>query len=134
MQSIVLPSELLALSPPPPPEQTHRQERERLPTFLRGPAATRAERACSYLAAAGKQIEELHRRGASGLSVSRLISEAMDRLLVGLWEEVFGDVGSGLSLVALGGYGRRDLAPHSDLDLLLLRSPRTPEKSVAHLA
>ena len=134
MQSIVLPSELLALSPPPPPEQTHRQERDRLPAFPGGAAATRTERARSYLAAAGKQIEGLHRQGASGLSVSRLISEAMDRLLVGLWREVFGEDRDGMSLVALGGYGRRELAPHSDLDLLLLRGPRTPEKSVAHLA
>jgi [protein-PII] uridylyltransferase len=134
MHPSTLPSEEPALSPPPPPLQTHRAERERLPVFPLGSAADRKERAQAYLAKVGQHVEPLHRQGASGLSVCRLISEGTDRLLIGLWRELFAEKRPGLCLVALGGYGRRELAPHSDLDLLLLPASRAAEKKAAALA
>ena len=134
MPSPTLTSEVLALLPPPAPVQTHREERNRLPAFPAGSSADRKDRSLAYLEKVGKQIEALHGEGASGLSIARLISEGRDRLLIGLWRELFGDRRSGICLVALGGYGRRELAPHSDLDLLLLRGTSASEKSVAPLA
>ena len=134
MHSPLWPLDEPSLSPPPPPLQSHREERLRLPAFPSGAPETRAERARAYLAKVNQHVEAFHRSGASGLSVCRLISESRDRLLTGLWRELFAQFKSGYCLVALGGYGRRELAPHSDLDLLLLRGPRASEKSVAPLA
>ena len=60
----------------------------------------------------------------------------MDRLVVGLFEELALELKppAGLCLAALGGYGRRELAPHSDLDLLLLRSLKAKEEEVKPFA
>src|SRR5512143_1134333 len=90
------------------------------------------------LAAGRKFLEELHRNGASGHTVVRLQSAAMDRVVLALWEEALAGARGKhrpqpISLVALGGYGRRELAPFSDLDLLVLHE-RGDAKPFAKLA
>ncbi|HZY05858.1 MAG TPA: [protein-PII] uridylyltransferase [Anaeromyxobacteraceae bacterium] len=77
-------------------------------------------------------VEETHREGASGHTVVRLQSAAMDRIVTELWERASVQAAarhgrSPLALVALGGYGRRELAPHSDLDLLVLHRRGEPD-------
>jgi [protein-PII] uridylyltransferase len=84
------------------------------------------------LARARKHLEDLHRAGGSGHTVVRLQAAATDRIVVSLWdrarESVRGDhPESRLALVALGGYGRRELAPYSDLDLLVLHASGEPD-------
>jgi len=76
-------------------------------------------------------IEEVHRAGASGRTVVRLQSAAMDRLVGMLWDRAVAEAAAShpaapVSLVALGGYGRRELAPFSDLDLLVLHGSGEP--------
>ncbi len=84
------------------------------------------------LAALRGFLEAAHRGGASGHTVVRLQSAAMDGLVTQLWERALAAgaevaTPSPLSLVALGGYGRRELAPFSDLDLLVLHGPGAPD-------
>jgi [protein-PII] uridylyltransferase len=83
-------------------------------------------------AAQRELVAETHRQGGSGHTVVRLQSAAMDRIVVALWERALAEAAerhqpSRLSLVALGGYGRRELAPYSDLDLLVLHGAGPPD-------
>ncbi len=71
----------------------------------------------SFLAGRLSGTEMVHERAA-----------AMDALLRSLWEEATAelpDVRSGVALFATGGYGRRELFPHSDVDLLFVLTPGT---------
>jgi [protein-PII] uridylyltransferase len=86
-------------------------------------------------AAQRRFVEDVHRGGGSGHTVVRLQSAAMDRIVGVLWERAAADAGkahpaSPVSLVALGGYGRRDLAPFSDVDLLVLHADGKPDAFV----
>lgn len=125
-----------ALTPPPAPPQNHRELRAQLPPFPFGAAADRLERARDYLRRCRTQIEGWHRAGASGLSICRVVAESLDRLVRGLFEELRGELQppQEIALAALGGYGRRETAPFSDLDLLLLRGPKAREDDVRPFA
>jgi [protein-PII] uridylyltransferase len=86
-------------------------------------------------AAQRRYVEEVHRGGASGHTVVRLQSAAMDRLVAAVWERAVAEAAAQheptpVSLVALGGYGRRELAPFSDVDLLVLHASGPPSAFV----
>lgn len=70
------------------------------------------------------EILARHRAGAGGQEVVRAISalsdEVISRLFGAIVEKFPGPGPVQLSLVATGGYGRRELAPRSDIDLLAL--------------
>ncbi|MDX8415490.1 [protein-PII] uridylyltransferase [Intestinicryptomonas porci] len=75
-------------------------------------------------------IKEAHEDGASGYTVCRSNSDVIDCVISNLHalferenageSEFFGD----FCVVALGGYGRRELCPKSDIDIMFLYSDR----------
>ncbi|OSM53102.1 hypothetical protein WH06_06860, partial [Aeromonas salmonicida subsp. salmonicida] len=70
----------------------------------------------------GRFLGWLHARFDAGDNIIELVatrSEYMDVLLTRLWQK-FGFDKTDLSLIAVGGYGRGELHPHSDIDLLIL--------------
>lgn len=101
------------------------------------PPAERLTRAKTFLVLEKKLQQRLHRRGESGLAVAQERSAMVDVLLESLWESAvagLGGVGPGEAcIVAQGGYGRGELCPHSDLDILLLYSPRVPAERLGKL-
>lgn len=76
-------------------------------------------------------IERYHRKGDSGLRVAMAGSIVLDVLLEEIFAaagrsvgEAFREVHGSVALVALGGYGRCEICPHSDVDILLLYPDR----------
>lgn len=130
------PTEALGLGPPSPPAQTHHHQRQGMGNFPSGKRKDRLDRARRFLEESSRFHQRIHRSGGAGLSVCRLITESTDRLVIGLWRELHDELSppAGLSLVALGSYGRRELAPHSDLDLLLLKARSTAEEKTRRFA
>jgi [protein-PII] uridylyltransferase len=56
-------------------------------------------------------------------SVSGLLEEKsifIDKILSLCWQHYLGDYAQSLSLIAVGGYGRRELFPYSDIDIVVL--------------
>ncbi len=71
------------------------------------------------ITAATDYLHDRFRGGASAGELIRLRAKFMDTLLGTLWDrQDWGQVE--LALVAVGGYGRGELHPHSDVDILLL--------------
>jgi [protein-PII] uridylyltransferase len=58
-------------------------------------------------------------RTGDGTAAIRRRSAVVDRILIEMWRRAFnGQPGTNAALLALGGYGRKDLFPYSDIDVL----------------
>ncbi|HVL90885.1 MAG TPA: nucleotidyltransferase domain-containing protein, partial [Actinomycetota bacterium] len=82
------------------------------------------------LRAALSDLRARHTSGAGGLAVARARAAAMDEALGQLWARVAPPAGS-LALVAIGGYGRGELSPASDLDLMVLHAGEPSAREVS---
>jgi [protein-PII] uridylyltransferase len=66
------------------------------------------------------ELIDRFRTGTSAAELIRARSDFMDEILGGCWNHFLGPLAARLALVAVGGYGRRELHPHSDIDILAL--------------
>ncbi|GFO63595.1 [protein-PII] uridylyltransferase [Geomonas paludis] len=100
---------------------------------MKGDGKSFEEKRGAYLAAAREFLEHFreeskrsHREGEDGISVVQSITAMTDALVTRLFTALSDDLQmhktGQLALIAVGGYGRRELNPYSDLDLLFLYS------------
>jgi [protein-PII] uridylyltransferase len=73
------------------------------------------------------RLKMSHRAGAGGLEICRARAAVLDVLLRYLWDSAKAELSEQaqkefppLALVAIGGYGRAELNPHSDIDFMFL--------------
>ena len=82
-----------------------------------------------WLAVERQKLRQQHDAGSPGIQVCARLTELFDQVLLRLYESALADMPEQaaefrdeVALVALGGYGRGDVAPYSDVDLLILHS------------
>lgn len=97
---------------PLPPGRVFDQERARFQGFLKVET---------------HRLKLAHRNGAGGIVICQARAALLDHLIRHLWEAALNALSDQarrefppIAVVALGGYGRRELNPHSDIDLMFL--------------
>jgi [protein-PII] uridylyltransferase len=94
----------------------------------------------NFLSFYREEIRTMHRAGASGSTVTHLLCEMMDELINKLFHSILddldcsGDLMEHITLVAVGGYGRGELNPYSDIDIMFLHAGSLPVVQVEDIA
>jgi [protein-PII] uridylyltransferase len=88
----------------------------------------------SFLDEKRNTIEEAHRQGADSFATCAALTAMMDEVV----RQAFGALPNGaagqIAVLALGGYGRAELFPHSDVDLMVLCDTGAQKGSVGEIA
>lgn len=80
------------------------------------------------LAEGREKLRQRHAKGSPGIQVCRAMTELFDSIVLGLFHSAVDELAAAgvhgaeddVVLVAHGGYGRGDIAPYSDVDLMIL--------------
>ena len=117
---------------------------ERLNFIGEVPTAQRLSACKTFLRLESAMIRMRHDAGESGLAITRARSAMIDVMLshlfdyaIASWERQHGRLYTPVSLLALGGYGRSELSPLSDIDIMFLFPSKMKEAALkpiqAHL-
>jgi [protein-PII] uridylyltransferase len=126
------------------PETLAEQANTRLAFTHETPPADRIAACKAFLKDTMAALKQRHDQGASGLEVDLGRSDIIDALVRALFEGAIqmragtrSPLPAAVSIIALGGYGRRELAPWSDIDIMFLypakTKPAVVEAMQAHL-
>jgi [protein-PII] uridylyltransferase len=79
------------------------------------------------------QVRQTWERAGDGTAAIRRRSAIVDRIVIELWRRAFAEAGlpadAKAAMLALGGYGRKDLFPASDVDVLFVFGDEEQEKA-----
>src|SRR3974390_1491156 len=74
-------------------------------------------------------VRQTCERTGDGTAAIRRRSAVVDRILIEMWRRAFtGQPAQSVALLAMGGYGRKDLFPYSDIDLLFVYADEKTEE------
>ena len=104
--------------------------------------AEKLSRYKAFLKLETHRLKMEHRAGKSGRDICQARAAILDELLKHLWEAAKGGLSPQaqkefppLALVAIGGYGRAELNPHSDIDFMFLHDGQVAAgKPLPHLS
>jgi len=116
--------------------------KERLPLPEIANAAEQLARYKAFLKLETHRIKMQHRAGGNGIEICRARAAMLDELLRHLWEAAKSSLSPQaqkefppLALVAIGGYGRGELNPFSDIDFMFLHDGQVAvDKPLPHLS
>ena len=102
--------------------------RKRLVFTADMPVAQRLVAAKAFLKHVDEEILRRHRGGEGGVKIAQARATEIDALIESLFDYALdtwrrghtGELPVAVSILALGGYGRRELCPKSDVDLMFL--------------
>lgn len=109
-------------------EKKQRVMEERLLRQLKANPANSLEVYRHYVQGENRRIQRAHQNGDGGRAIAREKSLVMEILLKQLWTEAFSFLALSkkthppLALVAIGGFGRGELNPFSDVDVMFLHN------------
>jgi len=91
------------------------------PSKVRAPSQPESIREHKALILANNaELAEHFRGGTPVAELIRARADFIDGLLTAAWRRLAGPLEDSLALAAVGGYGRQELHPHSDIDILIL--------------